>query len=230
MFKEHHILNDIEAVMAESAEKVVSDVLNIHDDLKGREERITAQLELGITRHLLDEIEKRLNAKTIHGVNFRVRVLHKHTEEPLVGADLESILQLTVGNTTISKRFLAQAKVGKFSRYNSKYPTVPYNRKFQSQCQKMLEYSSDSFVFIYTRKGIFVVPALSVRLANKNSLNLRQHYCYERFGKFYRDFFRCFIGDHKIAPPYDPTKDLLDLASESGAANLLLVTATVAGD
>ena len=41
MFKEHHILNDIEAVMAESAEKVVSDVLNIHDDLKGREERIT---------------------------------------------------------------------------------------------------------------------------------------------------------------------------------------------
>ena len=106
--------------MAESAEKVVSDVLNIHDNLKGREERITDQLELGITRYLLEEIEKRLNARTIHSVNFRARVLQKHTEEPLVGADLESILQLTVGNTTKSNFGYVWANGGKNPRSRPK--------------------------------------------------------------------------------------------------------------
>ena len=174
MFKEHRILSDIAKAVDEAAE-VANRVLNSHEDIKGREEEITSELRFSITCLLLDGIKERLHGRTIRGVKLGAYVLKRSTEEPRVGADLAGIIRLTVGNTTISKTFLAQAKVGEF-RDGDKYPVVPYNKKLLSQCRKMLERSSDSFVFIYTERGIFVVPALSVRLANKKSLNLRKHY------------------------------------------------------
>lgn len=212
---------------------MLSHSLDMYGSISGREEETTNQLALAITERLTDEIEEHLHGRAIGAVKFGVHVLKNRSqgsEESRVGADLAGIIRLTVGNTTVSKTFLAQAKVGKFRNAADRYPTVR-NSNLLSQCKKMLAQSSDSFVFIYTERGIFIVPALSVHLVNKNTLNLREHYCYERFGLFYREFFRCFIGDHKISPRnFDPNRDLPRLASETGAANLLVVTATTTSD
>ena len=230
MFKEQRILSDIAKAADEAASSTLSEMLEEYRKISNREEETTHNLAREI-RRLIKGIKERLHGRTIRGVKFGAYVLHKQTEEPVVGADLAGIIRLTVDNITVSKMFLAQAKVGEF-RYGHKYPTtIRKDPNLLPQCEKMLKRSSDSFVFIYTERGVFVVPALSVRLANKNSLDLREHYCYERFGNFYKEFFRCFIGDHLIYPPdFDPNKDLPRLASETGAANLLVVTATTDSD
>lgn len=62
----------------------------------------------------------------------------------------------------------------------------------KEQCNKMLDLSPDSYVFLYSRKSISVVPAVSVVGADKwipHDLSSRS------ITRFYEEHFQCFIGD-----------------------------------
>lgn len=57
----------------------------------------------------------------------------------------------------------------------------------------MLDITPDSFVFVYSTKGFFVVPASSIKELKANG---------ELYGKpvsrFFKEYLMCFIGDHRL--------------------------------
>jgi hypothetical protein len=66
------------------------------------------------------------------------------------------------------------------------------------QCDKMLALSPDSFLFLYSKNSISVVPAVGV--ASVDTWN--PHELYSRsVTRFYEEHFQCFIGDRRIAAP-----------------------------
>jgi hypothetical protein len=48
---------------------------------------------------------------------------------------------------------------------------------------------------------------------------------YRKFGTFYEEFLKCFIGDHQIVPPRIKQHDLVELASKLKSQNGLLIKA-----
>jgi hypothetical protein len=59
----------------------------------------------------------------------------------------------------------------------------------------MLNLTSDSYVFIYSEKGIFVTPTYGTKLSC-GKIDTRNQF-YKSIGRFYSEFFNCFIGEHK---------------------------------
>ena len=119
--------------------------------MKGREEELSSQLRSEINLHLLEEIESRLSGKKIKDIRFEVYVYKKKSEEPLVGADLAGILELNLDGVSISKAYLAQAKVGKILKndFNQRYMECS-DPRILKQVQDMLRITSSSFVFLYS--------------------------------------------------------------------------------
>ncbi len=68
--------------------------------------------------------------------------------------------------------------------------------RLQKQCERMLCYSTESFVFLYSQQsGIVVVPALEVIAAR----DCNPHELINKpMTKFYQEHFECFIGDKEI--------------------------------
>src|SRR5256885_16033908 len=90
-----------------------------------------------------------------------------------------------------------------------------------SQADNMLRLSSDSFFFLYSRAGVYVVPSLHVALAGQNVIRTTEMY-YLGLGDFYEHFLTCFVGDHLIAPDaIDPTA-LRQLAEQRDVGPVLL--------
>lgn len=75
----------------------------------------------------------------------------------------------------------------------------------------MLALSSDSFFLLYTPKQVYVVPAFSVLLGDKNRISTSEHYVMP-LSRFYAEFFKCFVGDHLIAPRMTTPQALADWA------------------
>jgi hypothetical protein len=101
----------------------------------------------------------------------------------------------------VAKGFLAQAKRVE--------PTTRMSaddvRRMQQQCVNMLRLSpAASYLFLYARTGITVVPARSVAHATGT---FNPHELYGRnIATFFEDHFECFLGD----PVFDtPTIDAL---------------------
>ena len=65
----------------------------------------------------------------------------------------------------------------------------------QEQCEKMLSLTPDSFVFLYSKYGISIVPAISVLSAKQ----CNPHDLYSRsISRFYEEHFQSFIGDRRL--------------------------------
>jgi len=161
----------------------------------------TVQEEEDITTRLAAEIESHLNNHKYEGVMITAKVFTRkgrNSEEKITGADLGVILN--INNGQIQKAFLSQAKKGQYNNGNIKLD----RNKLDIQCKKMLNISSDSFIFIYTSRGIFVVPAFNYRNTYLNHKNL---------GNFFFDFLTCFIGDHKIIDFVKRPEYLLEYAN-----------------
>lgn len=60
----------------------------------------------------------------------------------------------------------------------------------------MLNFSSDSYVFVYALNGVYVVPATSVA-ACKQAEDLHTLHP-KTMSVFYKEHFMCFIGDRAI--------------------------------
>jgi hypothetical protein len=98
------------------------------------------------------------------------------------------------------KGFLAQAKR---VEPGETFERAEFNR-LSVQCKKMLEFSPDSFVFLYARSRISVLPAISMLAADP----CNPHELYARsVARFYEEHFQSFIGDQAISAP---TPDALE--------------------
>lgn len=211
MLKDYGIIKQIGDEMRSAADEVAKRVLNDYGDLIGREEEITAQIRGEINRHLLDAVSRRLNGQKIKGCKISVATLKKKQEHS-AGADLAGVIEIHVAGRAISKAFLAQAKIGTESTGQRGQITARANSKdVVKQAEDMLKISSDSFIMIYSASGIACVPALQVALAGSNIIDTASH-PFHSFGAFFEEFFKCFIGDHQIAPEALGAKTLEDYA------------------
>ena len=92
----------------------------------------------------------------------------------------------------MKKGFLAQAK-----RQEPGKPLATSEwKRMQAQCDTMLNFTSDSYVFIYALNGVFVVPAISVAacraVEDLHTLHPKS------LSSFYKEHFMCFVGDRAI--------------------------------
>ncbi|MGP9809388.1 hypothetical protein ACT3TQ_14520 [Halomonas sp. AOP12-C2-37] len=220
MLKNYRIIKKIGAEVSEAAESAANSVLNDYSNLKGREEEITAQLRGEINRNLARNIEERLGNKDINGCKFSVATFKKKQEKG-VGADLAGVVELSLANRTISKAFLAQAKIGNFYEGPRGINYIKaYNKDIVRQAEDMLKITSDSFFFLYSTRGIHCVSALQVLLSGSKTIDTG-HHPFHTFGSFYQEFFKCFIGDHLISPAALGAKDLEDYAEKVNAETVM---------
>jgi hypothetical protein len=154
-----------------------------------------AQLEPQITDRLLGSIEQELDGKSIGGVVWVAKTLTdrvRSSQESEFGADFMGVLSLELNDFEAKKGFLSQAKLVEPSH---SFPASEMKR-LKEQCEKMLKFSPESFVFLYSQQsGIRIVPAVDVvgaRDCNPHELTSKS------ITDFFRDHLECFIGDRAI--------------------------------
>lgn len=154
-----------------------------------------AQLEPQVTDRLLGAIEQELNGKSIGGVLWVAKTLTdrvKNSQESEFGADFMGVLSLDLNDFQVQKGFLSQAKLVEPSQ---SFPSAESVR-LKDQCEKMLGFSSSSYVFLYSQQsGIRIVPAIEVlgaRDCNPHELTSKS------ITEFFKDHLECFIGDRAI--------------------------------
>lgn len=170
--------------------------------------------EPAFTDRMLGHIEEAMNGYVTKGVRWTAKTLTDHgrnTQEREFGADFAGVLDIELEDFNVRKGFLAQSKKAE------PFDRVPNSelRRMVAQCEQMLRYTPDAFLFLYSIRGVSVVPALSVvsgRFSNPHELYARS------LSRFYEEHFECFIGDRAISAP-DP--EMLETLREQFRARKL---------
>jgi len=149
------------------------------------------------TDRMLGAIEEAMSDFSVKGVRWHSKTLTfqgPNAQETRYGADFIGVLDINISGYSVVKGFLAQAK-----RIEPDQPMSSRDwEDMKVQCDKMLTLSPDSFVFLYSKESISVVPAVSVVSAaiwNPHELSSRS------ITRFYEEHFQCFIGDRRISAP-----------------------------
>ena len=176
-----------------------------------REGRV--EQEPAMTDRMLGAIEESLVNFRNKGIRWSAKTLTDRgsgSQESRDGADFMGVLNIALPDFTVSKGFLAQAKLIR----NGSSGDL---EALQRQCDKMLNLSPDSFLFLYGTHGVRVVPAISVIGANVDPL-----YLYSRSAqRFFEEHLQCFIGDRNITSPTPETLDAMRHRFEVRSAILL---------
>lgn len=166
--------------------------------------------EVTFTGALAARLRDAIDGSSISGIHWRAKVLNPKTEEPTFGADFLGVLTLGLPDLSVAKGFLAQSKRQEPGRKLAQREWDELSR----QCDRMLRYSSESYVFVYAMNGIAVVSALSVsECTQREDLHTLQP---KTISTFYGEHFRCFIGDRAINQPTPRVLD--DLMARAGLA------------
>ena len=196
--------------------------------IQGIEER-RIETEPSITDRFLGHLEYVINhSEDVQGIVFRARTLRDrgiNAPESRYGADFCAVLHIRTPEFRQTKGFLSQAKIGWNSIRRGARGLVAINfsqnaetGRLNSQIDKMLAITPDSFVFIYSNAGFFVIPASSIRGLRSNA---------EVYGKpvsrFFKEFLMCFIGDHRLSAYDDDTLEKLRIRTESRTAIIFQV-------
>jgi hypothetical protein len=219
-------INDLQNHINKAVDKVFQDIVDDFPKIQGREEEITSQFRGEINRHLIHEIEKSLGGIKLN--DFKIDVYtYSPKEEHSTGADIAGILEIDYGSKKLKKAFLAQSKICyPITVKSSTGTSAPHykakNSLILKQAKDMLNITSDSFFFLYTKTGCFVIPALHVDAIGKDEVNTVDFH-YKKLGNFYSEFFQCFIGDHKIADIATDSKSLKDYAAKYNVNNVLYI-------
>ena len=173
--------------------------------------------EPAMTDRMLGAIVQSLSGYRGKGLRWRAHTLTDRgpgAKERVYGADFMGVLTISLPDFEVSKGFLAQAKLVR--------PDRRINMgELRDQCEKMLELSPTSFVFLYGPNGVRVVPALAVTSSNEDPDKL-----YSRSAqRFFEEHFQCFIGDRRISAPNVAILDLLK--NGFGARRALLIEAGI---
>lgn len=152
--------------------------------------------EPSFTDRLITNIQSELNGRTIAGVTWSAVTLGDRgpkSPESEIGADFLAVVRFNLQQFTVSKGFLAQAKLIEPA---GSFPTAE-SARLKSQCERMLQITPDSYVFLYSlQSGILVVPAtavLAARECNPHELTTKS------IRQFYTDHFECFVGDRRLS-------------------------------
>ena len=165
--------------------------------------------EEDISSQLAVEIDKALSSLNVYGIKVETKVFTRKSsksEESIIGADLGIILEVR-NNNPVSKCILVQSK--KEVNYS-----LNIDSRLKNQCSKMLNITSDSFVFIYSKypywgkNYIRVIPAF--RIFNL-TLSKISGYALS-LSTFFKYFLSCYIGDHKIMQVVKYPENLLEHA------------------
>lgn len=185
------------------------DAENVADQIGAAVERTVRSLADGdvnqephLTDRLLARIEDAVNEAETR-LRWRARTLTDHgprTEESEIGADFYGLFEATTPDATLSKGFLAQAKR---LEVNGKTSSREASR-LRHQCRRMLERTPDSFVFLYAVGGVRVVSALAVFNSPIQQLD---ELGTKTVQEFFKDHFRCFIGDRDLIVPWLPRSE-----------------------
>ncbi len=171
-------------------------------------------MEPAFTDRMLGRIEEAMNGYVTKGVRWTAKTLTdrvRNGQEREFGADFAGVLDIELEDFQVKKGFLAQAK--KVEPFVYVPPTEL--RRMSTQCDQMLQYTPDAFLFLYSVKGVSVVPAVSIvsgKFSNPHELYARS------LRRFYEEHFECFIGDRAISKP-DPA--MLDALREQFRARTL---------
>ena len=175
--------------------------------------------EPAITDRMLGAIEMSLHQAEIRGIRWQAKTLTdrgSRAQEAQYGADFMGVLNIDLPDFKVSKGFLAQAKLVRGQSVGSLV-------ELRDQCDKMLDLSADSFVFLYSGEGVTVVPALSVVASTQSPLSL-----YNRsVQRFFEEHLMCFIGDRSIQSP--TPESLAALRDRFNARSLFLFQASAVG-
>lgn len=195
MLRGRAIIRSAAAHIAEAARATASDYARrlIED-----EEMFTDRM-LGRIAHAMDGYRNK-------GVIWEAKTLTAHqsnSQETRFGADFIGALEINLPESKVKKGFLAQAKRIEPEDYMSPGEF----RRMVGQCEKMLRLTPASFVFLYGRAGISVLPATAV--AHSTSCNPHELYTLD-IARFYEQHFECFFGDTAVyAASIEPLEELL---------------------
>jgi hypothetical protein len=212
MLNSLHIVRESATRVAEAAERTVSNI-----------DGGQLQQEPAFTDRMLGRIEEAMDGYIVKGVRWKAMTLTDRgpgAQESRFGADFLAVLDISVSGFSVKKGILVQAKM---VEPDDSFNQAEFDRMV-SECKKMLRMSPDSFVFLYGRAGIKVVPALSVLglSSRTNPHELYQRSCQ----RFFEEHFESFIGDASLHTANITTlDDLKRNADEAGARSALLLKA-----
>jgi hypothetical protein len=151
MLRKYRTISEVAGRIEAAAARIIRDLqegyVASEDDFTGR---------------LLGAIEEALKEVEINGIVWRARRLTsnvKRSQESRFGADFIGLTDIAVRGYKTVKGFLVQAKLIK--RADRAFTKSEWERLI-GQCRKMLKLSPDAYVFVYSWKGIRVVPAAAV--------------------------------------------------------------------
>lgn len=161
------------------------------------------QTETSITDRFLEEIENIFEKSySIEGVKLKVRTLRDrgpNAPEKRYGADFVAVLNIKLDWIKEVKGFLAQSK---FER-KGEFGDLWLDNRVKYQADRMLQVTPESFIFVYHKKGFYVMPARVVRNVSPNVTGVKG------FGipivEFFKNFLICFLGDNNLKAYDDQT-------------------------
>lgn len=171
--------------------------------------------EPAMTDRMLGRIEQALSGVEINGVIWKAKTLTdrgRGAQETKVGADFMGVLEVSIPGYAVKKGFLAQSKLIR------RWGTLDL-RELVSQCERMLQFSPVSYVFLYDPRGVSVVSANSVVAAGGNLDAVKR----QKAQKFFEDHLACMIGDRAISSPTPAGLD--DLMNRAHARRGILIRA-----
>ena len=187
--------------------KIAREIADAAESAFSAYQQARVEEEPQITGQILGAIEERMRNQQFGGVVWQARTLRTGrgvaAEEKRHGADLMGVLDVDLPGYRTKKGFLAQAKKAEPERQFSSNDW----QRLRSQCETMLERTSDSFVFIYSlQRGIRVFPANAIlALGSRDIFEL-----YDRsLSSFFESHIECFIGDSRLNSTEIKTLDAL---------------------
>lgn len=201
--KQYAVIRELAQLISVAAEKTINDF----------NEKVIEQ-ETNFTDRLLARIQDAINGYSNKGIIWKGKVLTDrgyNAQEKRFGADFAGLLKIDLNDYEVSKGFLAQAKLINYGKISKKEI-----ERLREQCKRMLEVTSHSYVFIYNRCKIRVVPAISVLSMKELSLELLLSKLYNiSLANFYENHFKSFIGDLRIAGDMFDIRQLHQLINQN---------------
>jgi hypothetical protein len=194
--------------------------------MKEIEDAITQKYEYeqeeALTGRLAGAIENIFSRNKVMGA-FTTHVFTakgSKSEEHDCGADLGVVFNVKSSDFNVTKGFLMQSKKEDGIKIQQTAPSILVKHKndqlLKDQTEKMLKITPDSFVFVYSNEGIFVVPASSIYGSNSSASLYGK-----RFANFFSEFFMCFIGDTRLVAFDQASLDRLRLEMNLSYAILI---------
>jgi hypothetical protein len=156
------------------------------DELCGRLKETLQDFETATLRWQVDLVTEEKGRARLSASS-----LSKYDEEKIFGADLVMVLDIETAEYNVKKGFLAQAKrIGPSQRLSENE-----RQRLVAQCKKMLKFTQDAFVFVYSADAIRPLRANAVVAADGRNLSQLPTYDID---VVYQDFAICWVGDTNI--------------------------------